>query len=47
MEHKYYNINEETAKRAKEMISFSDYKMNSLTETYKKWWMKYLSLQIR
>lgn len=31
----YYNINEETAKRAKEMSSYDDYKENSETQGYK------------
>jgi len=32
---KYYDINEETARRAKEANSFSDYKPNSMTEHYR------------
>lgn len=35
MERKYFEINEETARRAKSMMSFDDYKMGSKTAEYK------------
>lgn len=36
MERKYYEINEAAARRAKEMISFDDYRDGSATETYQR-----------